>query len=114
MHHTTMLRNLRIWDGDTVIPADCLRLRDTVIDSVGEGLNGRDSDTVIDCAGATAVPGLTDAHVHLELDPEHSTPPAPATRSRWPHGPGPWSRPVSPRHATSAAACGWNWTCVTA
>jgi len=76
MHHVTVLRNLRIWDGDRVIPADCLRLRGSAIDAVGEGLSSRDADSVIDCAGATAVPGLTDAHVHLELDPQHSRPPA--------------------------------------
>lgn len=76
MPGTTVLRNLRIWDGDTLIPADCLRMCDGAIDAVGDGLNSRDADTVIDCAGATAVPGLTDAHVHLELDPQHGKPPA--------------------------------------
>jgi imidazolonepropionase-like amidohydrolase len=73
----TLLRNLRIWNGDRLLPADCLRIGGSRIDAVGDGLPASAADLVIDCAGATAVPGLMDAHVHLELDPEQGRPPQP-------------------------------------
>jgi imidazolonepropionase-like amidohydrolase len=71
----TLLRNLRIWDGTRVLPADSLRLQGRRIDAIGDGLRPNRFDRVHDCAGATAIPGLIDAHVHLELDPEQSQPP---------------------------------------
>ena len=59
--------------------ADALLLRGDRIVAVGEGadLARRLSrqDTRIDCAGATALPGLIDAHVHLELNPDDRSPP---------------------------------------
>ncbi len=73
-----LLRNLRIWDGERRLDADSLRLADGLIDSVGTSVAAAAGDTVIDCAGATALPGLVDAHVHMELDPARATPPAPA------------------------------------
>ncbi|MFU8813884.1 MAG: amidohydrolase family protein [Pseudomonadales bacterium] len=77
---TTLLRNLRIWDGVDLLPADSLRLRGSRIDAVGDGLLAEGDDLVVDCAGATAMPGLMDAHVHLELDPQQSRPPQPTDR----------------------------------
>lgn len=75
---TTLLRNLRIWDGDGLLDADCLRLGARRIDSIGTGLRSdSNDDLVLDCRGATAIPGLIDAHVHMELDPERTQPPQP-------------------------------------
>jgi len=81
----TILRNLRIWDGFGWSGADSLRLEGRRIAAVGDtavgytavGYTGPDAagTTVIDCAGAVAVPGLMDAHVHMELNPEHTRPP---------------------------------------
>jgi imidazolonepropionase-like amidohydrolase len=75
---TTLLRNLRIWDGQRLLPEDCLRFSVSGIEAVGADLSPVGSDErVVDCAGATAIPGLIDAHVHMELDPERGQPPGP-------------------------------------
>lgn len=73
----TLLRNLRIWDGARLLEGDCLRLEGPVIAAVGHQLDELPGDRVIDCGGVTALPGLMDAHVHLELDPEQGRPPLP-------------------------------------
>ena len=84
----TLLTNLRIWPGsptagDEARPgfgaADALLLQGDRIVAVGEHADlarrfGR-QDIRIDCAGATALPGLIDAHVHLELNPDDRSPP---------------------------------------
>ena len=75
MSRATLLTGLRIWDGDGYLPADSLRLQAGRIAAVGEGLRPGRSELVVGCAGATALPGLIDAHVHLELDPERGSPP---------------------------------------
>ncbi|MFW6092353.1 MAG: amidohydrolase family protein [Pseudomonadota bacterium] len=72
----TLLRGLTIWDGHAYLPADSLRLAGNRIAAIGDGLAPRRGERVITCGGATAMPGLMDAHVHLELDPEHGRPPA--------------------------------------
>ncbi|HEX7036244.1 MAG TPA: amidohydrolase family protein [Pseudomonadales bacterium] len=73
----TLLTHLRIWDGERLLDADSLRLEGFRIAAIGSGLVPGSADRVVDCAGATALPGLIDAHVHLELDPEAARPPAP-------------------------------------
>lgn len=68
----TLLTNLRIWDGEDLSAANALCFRDGRIAALGDGAElvvghrGRS----IDCGGLTAVPGLIDAHVHLELNPD--------------------------------------------
>ncbi len=73
----TLLTGLRIWDGEAPAEADSLRIENGRIDAIGVGLTARRTDSVRDCAGATALPGLIDAHVHMELDPEQPRPPTP-------------------------------------
>ncbi len=73
----TLLRHLRIWDGHRLVDADCIRMAGSSIVEVGDALPVRRGETVMDCAGATAMPGLIDLHVHMELDPEQRTPPQP-------------------------------------
>ena len=70
---TTLLTNLRIWDGEDLSPADALRLSGGRIAAVGDGaeLAAGHRGRSMDCGGLTAVPGLIDAHVHLELNPDH-------------------------------------------
>lgn len=73
MSSPLVLRNLSIWDGggagyredvDTLVIADG-RIRElTSSEDLGERAAARD------CSGIAALPGLIDAHVHLELDPE--------------------------------------------
>jgi len=75
---TTLLRNLRIWDGQRLLAEDCLRIGARRIEAIGARMPALPDDhRVVDCAGATAIPGLIDAHVHMELDPERAQPPGP-------------------------------------
>lgn len=73
----TLLTRVRVWDGERRLDADSLRLQGLRITAIGSRLKPGPHDRVIDCAGATALPGLIDAHVHLELDPAAHRPPAP-------------------------------------
>lgn len=77
MTRPTLLKNLRIWDGHRRLDADRIRLSGGRIAAVAGDLPPEPGDLVIDCAGATAIPGLMDLHVHLELDPDQRTPPRP-------------------------------------
>jgi imidazolonepropionase-like amidohydrolase len=70
---TTSLTNLRIWDGETLLQADTLQFQDGTISYIGDA--SRLAGEAIDCSGLTAIPGLMDAHVHLELNPDEKDPP---------------------------------------
>lgn len=72
----TLLTGLRIWDGEALVEADSLRIENGRIQALGVGLGPQRGDSVRDCAGATAIPGLIDCHVHMELDPQQPRPPA--------------------------------------
>jgi imidazolonepropionase-like amidohydrolase len=68
----------RIWDSisDSLPPLSSpLRVRDGRIVALGESALACDPEIPrIDLGGRVLVPGLIDAHVHLELDPELRTP----------------------------------------
>lgn len=71
--NTTTLTNLSIWNGNKTLDANTIIIRDKLITAVGGDLEP--AGTAIDCAGATAIPGLIDGHVHLELNPDdHAAP----------------------------------------
>jgi imidazolonepropionase-like amidohydrolase len=64
---------LRIWDGrgeGYLDAADAIRIEGRRITAVGRGRELSSGAEVRELDGATALPGLIDAHVHLTLDPE--------------------------------------------
>ncbi len=69
----TVLERVRIWDGERSLGEGNLHIEGASITALDRAAGAR--DRVIDCAGATAIPGLMDAHVHMELDPERREPP---------------------------------------
>jgi len=68
----------RVWESenDSLAPLSSpVRVRDGRIVAIGEvALSGPESTRRIDLPGRVLVPGLIDAHVHLELDPDLKTP----------------------------------------
>ena len=52
---------------DPTADADSILVRDGLIAEVGRGLDPGDIDKVIDCGGATVMPGLIDSHIHPVL-----------------------------------------------
>ena len=72
-----VLTDLKIWDGAEVLAADTVQVEDQKISWIGhkEDLDPSLSKTAQSHAGLTAIPGLIDAHVHLELNPDDSKPP---------------------------------------
>ena len=83
----TRLSNLNIFDGEAVSAHTAIEFDETGITALGDGsLFSGGGDTpnspasgasgVIDANGAWLIPGLMDAHVHLELDPAAKEPPA--------------------------------------
>jgi imidazolonepropionase-like amidohydrolase len=70
----TTLTNLRIWDGEAMIGADTVQIEQRRIARIGERADF-DTSQAIDCGGLTVIPGLIDAHVHLELNPDEKDPP---------------------------------------
>ncbi|MDJ0785305.1 MAG: amidohydrolase family protein [Myxococcota bacterium] len=73
----TTLTGLRIWDGRETLDADAIRISDGRIRAIGDARELAPGSETRDCGGLFALPGLIDAHVHMELDPEHKEPPPP-------------------------------------
>ena len=73
----TFLTDLRIWDGHGLIDADTIILQGQQIEALCDkaALSNTESRLTRSMAGATALPGLMDAHVHMVLDPNQSRPP---------------------------------------
>jgi imidazolonepropionase-like amidohydrolase len=59
----TLFRGGRLFDGESLGPADVVVEGDRIV-NVGSGL---DADSSVDCTGKTILPGLFDTHVHLAL-----------------------------------------------
>jgi imidazolonepropionase-like amidohydrolase len=71
----TTLTGLRIWDGQSQLDADAIRIEGSTITAVGDAGDLSTDAELINYSGATAIPGLIDAHVHMVLDPEQRHPP---------------------------------------
>lgn len=73
------LTNVRIWDGTQTLDADTLSFDGERIVAVGDVAVGEgphpDRGERRDCGGLTLLPGLIDAHVHLELNPDDAQAP---------------------------------------
>jgi imidazolonepropionase-like amidohydrolase len=67
---TLVLANLKLWSGQQILDADCIALAGSQIVAIGGPADMPASAATRDCAGAWALPGLIDAHVHLELNPD--------------------------------------------
>jgi imidazolonepropionase-like amidohydrolase len=74
----TILTDLSIWDGLHRLEVDTLILHGRQIENLCNkaSLSASEARTARSMAGLTALPGLMDAHVHMVLDPNRSTPPA--------------------------------------
>ncbi|NIK57038.1 amidohydrolase family protein [Kribbella shirazensis] len=57
--------NTRLIDRGTTLPADCLRVANGRIVSIGGPRIAQPDDVRVDASGATLLPGLIDSHVHL-------------------------------------------------
>ncbi|WP_187266094.1 amidohydrolase family protein [Alkalisalibacterium limincola] len=53
-----------MFDGERVLAADSLRVRDGHVVDVGEGLQAANGEATIDAQGGTVLPGFIDAHTH--------------------------------------------------
>ncbi len=71
------IAGVRIWDGVAEHATEVLqtlRIEGNRIAGIGTDASLRRNARVLDFEGATAIPGLIDAHVHLNLDPQLKTP----------------------------------------
>lgn len=71
-----LLTGLKIWDGVTAIDADSIRIENRRIAAIGSFAQLSKGCDIRSLPGITAIPGLIDAHVHMELDPANRKPPA--------------------------------------
>jgi imidazolonepropionase-like amidohydrolase len=60
-----VIKDVRIFDGDKIIPSGTVVIKDGKIAALGQGIAVPPGATVIDGHGKTLLPGLTDAHVHV-------------------------------------------------
>ena len=72
----TTLTDLTIWDGRRLVDADTLQWQGERLSFVGHKQDLPAGTVTHSCAGLTAIPGLIDAHVHLELNPDDKNPPS--------------------------------------
>lgn len=66
-----LIHGARVWDGSgaPAVEGLDLRVRGDRIVELGPALHPVEGERVLDGGGATVIPGLVDAHVHLSLDP---------------------------------------------
>lgn len=59
-----LIRNIRVFDGQSVMENHSIRVEDGKITQMGAQLTAKTNETVIEGEGLTAIPGLIDAHTH--------------------------------------------------
>lgn len=59
------IRNVRLFDGERVVPSSDVIVRDGKIESVGSGTTIPAGAEIVDGRGKTLLPGLIDSHVHV-------------------------------------------------
>jgi imidazolonepropionase-like amidohydrolase len=62
---TTVIKDVRIFDGKTVIPKGTVVFQEGKITAVGQDIGIPEGAEVIEGTGKTLLPGLIDAHVHI-------------------------------------------------
>src|ERR1700753_398582 len=62
--HTTAIRNVRLFDGERVVPHATVVWSDGRIIAAGANTKVPEGAEVIDGSGDTLLPGLIDAHTH--------------------------------------------------
>ena len=60
-----LFTNAIIFDGDTFVDADSLRVADGVVTEIGAQLTAGHGEQVIDVEQKWLLPGLVDCHVHF-------------------------------------------------
>ncbi|MEM7098878.1 MAG: amidohydrolase family protein [Pseudomonadota bacterium] len=78
---THTLTNLTIWDGHKILEENTIVLIGTQISRICHADDLAAGTQTRDCAGLSAIPGLIDAHVHLELNPDEKDPPEKTTET---------------------------------
>lgn len=70
MNNSLIIKNARLIDGLGTVCEDlqCIQIKGGEISSIGRNMP-EDDCRLIDAAGATVMPGLIDAHVHLQSVP---------------------------------------------
>ncbi len=63
----TLIRNVRIFDGERLVKANAVVLRGGLITEVGVDLSPPSGVKTVDGRGGTLLPGLIDCHVHARL-----------------------------------------------
>ncbi len=68
--HTLLIKNARLIDGLGAIHSEpqSIHIRDSIISEIGRDIDA-ENIRVLDVGGATVMPGLIDAHVHLQSVP---------------------------------------------
>lgn len=62
---TLLIRNVRVFDGDRVLPRAAVLVKDGRVAAVADGLAAPPGADIVDGAGSTLLPGLIDAHAHV-------------------------------------------------
>lgn len=66
MSRPTTVYNVRVFDGQRVLPATAVRLAAGRITGLGDHTLAAPGDDLVDGGGSTLLPGLVDAHTHLQ------------------------------------------------